>query len=65
MASSSDSTEDFLTLRVEERRARRLRRREKAKAARIHKEYRDRVTHDPIYIEMRKRWREQEYVWRV
>ena len=33
MASSSDSTEDFLTLRVEERRARRLRRREKAKAA--------------------------------
>ena len=38
---------------------------EKAKAARIHKEYRDRVTHDPIYIEMRKRWREQEYVWRV
>ena len=38
---------------------------EKAKAARIHKEYRDRVTHDPIYIKMRKRWREQEYVWRV
>ena len=38
---------------------------EKAKAARIHKEYRDIVTHDPIYIEMRKRWREQEYVWRV
>ena len=38
---------------------------EKAKAARIHKEYRDRVTHDPIYIRMRKQWREQEYVWRV
>ena len=38
---------------------------EKAKAARIHKEYRDRITHDPIYIAMRKRWREQEYVWRI
>ena len=38
---------------------------EKAKAARIHKQYRDRVTHDPIYISMRKRWREQEYVGRV
>ena len=37
----------------------------KAKAARIHIEYRDRITHDPIYIAMRKRWREQEYVWRV
>ena len=38
---------------------------EKAMAAKIHKEYRDIVTHDPIYIEMRKRWREQEYVWRI
>ena len=37
----------------------------KAKAARIHIEYRDRITHDPIYIAMRKRWREQEYVWRI
>ena len=38
---------------------------ENAQAARIHKEYRDRITHDPIYIAMRKRWREQEYVWRI
>lgn len=38
---------------------------EKAKAARTFKRWRDVVTHDPIYIEMRKQWREQEYVWRV
>ena len=38
---------------------------EKAQAAKIHKRYRDLITHDPIYISMRKRWREQEYVWRV
>jgi len=38
---------------------------EKAMAARTFKRWRDVVTHDPIYIEMRKRWREQEYVWRV
>ena len=38
---------------------------EKAKAARIHKKFRDIVTHDPIYIRMRKQWRESEYVWRV
>ena len=38
---------------------------EKAQAARIHKKFRDIVTHDPIYIKMRKQWREQEYVWRV
>ena len=38
---------------------------EKAQAARIHKKFRDIVTHDPIYIRMRKQWRESEYVWRV
>ena len=38
---------------------------EKAKAARIHKKFRDIVTHDPIYIRMRKQWRESEYVWRI
>ena len=38
---------------------------EKAKAAKVHKKFRDIITHDPIYIRMRKQWREQEYVWRV
>ena len=38
---------------------------EKAQSARVFKIWRDVVTHDPIYIQMRKRWREQEYVWRV
>ena len=38
---------------------------EKAKAAKVHKKFRDIITHDPIYIKMRKQWREQEYVWRV
>ena len=38
---------------------------EKAQAARIHKKFRDIVTHDPIYIRMRKQWRESEYVWRI
>ena len=38
---------------------------EKAQAAKVHKKFRDIVTHDPIYIKMRKQWREQEYVWRV
>ena len=38
---------------------------EKAKSASRFKKIRDIVTHDPIYISMRKRWREQEYVWRV
>ena len=38
---------------------------EKAQAAKIHKKFRDIVTHDPIYIRMRKQWRESEYVWRV
>ena len=38
---------------------------EKAQAAKVHKEYRDKITHDPIYIKMRKQWRESEYVWRV
>ena len=38
---------------------------EKARAARIHKKFRDIVTHDPIYIRMRKQWRESEYVWSV
>ena len=33
---------------------------EKAQAARIHKKFRDIVTHDPIYIKMRKMWREYE-----
>ena len=33
---------------------------EKAKSARIFKRYRDLVTHDPIYIDMRKQWRELE-----
>ena len=33
---------------------------EKAKAAKIHKEYRDRVTKDTKYISMRKMWREYE-----
>ena len=33
---------------------------EKAKSARIFKKYRDLVTHDPIYIDMRKQWRELE-----
>ena len=33
---------------------------EKAKAAKIHKEYRDRVTKDAKYISMRKMWREYE-----
>jgi hypothetical protein len=33
---------------------------EKAKSARIFKRYRDLVTHDPIYIDMRKNWRELE-----
>ena len=33
---------------------------EKAMAAKIHKEYRDRVTKDPKYISMRKMWREYE-----
>ena len=38
---------------------------EKAQAARIHKKFRDIVTPDPIYIRMRKQWRESEYVWRI
>jgi len=38
---------------------------EKAKAAKVHKKFIDIITHDPIYIKMRKQWREQEYVWRV
>ena len=38
---------------------------EKAKAAKVHKKFRDIITHDPIYIKMRKQWREQEYVWRI
>ena len=33
---------------------------EKAKAAKIHKEYRDKVTKDAKYISMRKMWREYE-----
>ena len=33
---------------------------EKAKAARTFKRWRDVVTHDPIYIKMRKMWREYE-----
>ena len=33
---------------------------EKAMAAKIHKEYRDRVTKDAKYISMRKMWREYE-----
>ena len=33
---------------------------EKAMAAKIHKEYRDRVTKDSKYISMRKMWREYE-----
>lgn len=33
---------------------------EKAKSARVFKRYRDLVTHDPIYIDMRKQWRELE-----
>ena len=38
---------------------------EKAQSARVFKIWRDVVTHDPIYIKMRKQWRESEYVWRV
>ncbi len=38
---------------------------EKAQSARVHKEYRDRITNDPIYKRMRKEWRENEYVWRI
>ena len=33
---------------------------EKAMAAKVHKEYRDRVTKDAKYISMRKMWREYE-----
>ena len=33
---------------------------EKAMAAKVHKEYRDRVTKDAKYIRMRKMWREYE-----
>lgn len=33
---------------------------EKAKAARVFKKYRDLVTHDETYIEMRKSWRQFE-----
>ena len=33
---------------------------DKAKSASIFKKYRDRVTKDKIYIEMRKNWREIE-----
>ena len=33
---------------------------EKAKAARVFKKYRDLVTHDKTYIEMRKSWRQHE-----
>ena len=33
---------------------------EKAMAAKIHKEYRDRVTKDAKYIRMRKMWRDYE-----
>ena len=33
---------------------------EKAMAAKIHKEYRDKVTKDAKYISMRKMWREYE-----
>ena len=33
---------------------------EKAKAARVFKKYRDLVTHDETYIEMRKPWRQFE-----
>ena len=38
---------------------------EKAKAAKVHKRYRDLITHDKIYKTMRKNWRELENVWRV
>ena len=33
---------------------------EKAKSARVFKKWRDVVTHDPVYISMRKNWRELE-----
>ena len=33
---------------------------EKAKSARIFKEVRDKVAKDPIYVEMRKHWRDNE-----
>ena len=36
---------------------------EKAQAAKIHKRYRDLITHDKIYVQMRKNWRELENVW--
>ena len=38
---------------------------EKAQSARVFKIWRDVITHDPIYIKMRKVWRENEYVWRI
>ena len=38
---------------------------EKAQSARVFKIWRDVITHDPIYIKMRKQWRESEYVWRI
>ena len=33
---------------------------EKAKSARIFKEFRDKVAKDPVYVEMRKHWRDTE-----
>ena len=33
---------------------------EKAKSARIFKEVRDKVAKDPIYVKMRKHWRDNE-----
>ena len=33
---------------------------EKAKSARIFKEFRDKVAKDPVYVEMRKHWRDNE-----
>ena len=38
---------------------------EKAQSAKVFKIWRDVITHDPIYIKMRKQWRESEYVWRI
>ena len=36
-----------------------------AKSATIFREYRNKVTNDKIYKNMRKTWRENEYVWRI
>ena len=38
---------------------------EKAMAAKVFKKWRDVVTHDPIYISMRKNWRDLENVWGI